>query len=123
MMETLMLNAVDDLTKYSKDNADAAMNSLTVISKGMQAIAAGAVDYSKKSLEQGTEALEKMLSARSLERAFEVQSDYFKTSYEALIAESNRVSELCADVVKEVYRPFERYVGKMPAFPIAQGMS
>jgi phasin family protein len=118
-----MLNPIDDLTKHSKDNMDAAMASFGVISKGMQAIAASAADYSKKSLERGTEALEKILSARSVERALEVQSDYVKTVYESYIAESNRVSELYADVVKEVYRPFERYFGKVPAFPIAQGMS
>ncbi|MEZ5787119.1 MAG: phasin family protein [Xanthobacteraceae bacterium] len=118
-----MLNSVDDLTKYNKDSMDAAMASLGLVSKGMQAIAAGAADYTKKSLEQGTELLEKMLSAGSVERALEIQSDYVKTTYETFIAESNRMSELCADVAKEVYRPFERCIGTMPTFPIAQGLS
>jgi len=49
-----MLNPFDDLTKFN--NMDAAMKSLNVISKGVQALAAGAADYSKKSLEQGAEA-------------------------------------------------------------------
>jgi phasin family protein len=118
-----MLNSVDDLTKFNQENVDAAMASLGHISKGVQAIAAGAVDYTKKSLEQSTAALEKILSARSAERAFEIQSDYVKTAYETFIAESNRMSELYADMAKEVYRPFERYVGKVPTFPIAQGLS
>lgn len=118
-----MLDSADELSKYSKQNVDAAMASLGCISKGVQAIAAGAVDYSKRSMEQGTAALEKMLSARSVERAFEIQSDYVKTAYETFIAESNRVSELCADIVKEVYRPLERYTGTMPMFPIARGLS
>jgi phasin family protein len=118
-----MLNSTDNLTKFNKENVDAAMASLGHISKGVQAIAASAVDYTKKSLEQGTEALQKMLSARSVERAFEIQSDYVKTAYETFIAESNRMSELYADLAKEVYRPFECYVGKMPTFPIAQGLS
>jgi hypothetical protein len=118
-----MFNSLDDLTKCNKENVDAAMKSLGVISNGVQAIAAGAADYSKKSFEQGTEALEKLLGARSLEKAMEVQSDYIRTAYESFIAESNRVSELCADVAKEVYRPFETYVGKMPALPYGQASS
>lgn len=118
-----MLNSVDDLTKYNKEGVDAAMASLSLISKGMQAIAAGAADYTKKSLAQGTELLEKMLSAGSVERAFEIQSDYVKTAYESFIAESNRMSELYADVAKEAYRPFERYIGTMPTFPVARGLS
>jgi hypothetical protein len=116
----LMFN-LDDFAKY--DNINAAMKSLTVISKGVQELASGAAGYSKKSLEQGTEALEKMLNARSFEKAMEIQSDYIKTAYESFIAESNRVSELCADVAKEVYKPFEAYVGKMPALPFAQATS
>jgi phasin family protein len=115
-----MFDTLDDLTK---NNMDAAMNSLSVVSKGVQELAAGAVDYSKKSLEHGTEALEKMLSARSLEKAMEIQSDYIKTVYESLIAESNRVSELCVDVAKEVCKPFEVYAGKMPMLPFAQASS
>ena len=91
------------------------MKSLGVISKGVQALATGAADYSKKSLEQGTKALEKFLSANSIEQAIEIQSDYIKTAYEGFIAESNRVSELYADLAKEVCRPFEPYFGKMPA--------
>lgn len=115
-----MFNTLDDLTK---NNMDAAMKSLSAISKGVQELATGAADYSKKSFEQGTEALEKMLAARSLEKAMEIQSDYIKTAYESLIAESNRVSELCADVAKEVYKPFEVYAGKMPSLPFAQASS
>jgi phasin family protein len=115
-----MFNTLDDLTKY---NNDTAMKSLSVISKGMQELASGTADYSKKSLEQGTEALEKMLAARSLEKAMEIQSDYIKAAYESFIAESNRVTELCADVAKEIYKPFESYVGKMPTLPFAQATS
>jgi hypothetical protein len=112
-----MLNTFDDLAKCNRENVDAAMKSVDLISKGVQAIAGGAADYSKRSMEQGAKALEKMLSAHSLEKVMEVQSDYIKATYESFIAESNRVSELCADIAKEVCRPFEAYAGKMPALP------
>lgn len=121
--EIPMFNSLDDLTRYNKENMDTAMRSLEVISKNMQALAVGAADYSKRSIEQGTVALEKMLGADSIETAMEVQSDYIKTAYESFIAESNRVSELYADVAKEVYRPFETYVGSMPTPPFAQASS
>jgi hypothetical protein len=118
-----MFNAFDDLTKANNDNMDAAMKSLDVISKSMQAIAAGAADYSKKSLEQGADAFEKMLGATSFETAMEVQSVYFKTAYESFIAESNRMSEVCADLAKEVYKPLEAYFGKFPAMPYVPAAS
>lgn len=115
-----MADPFDDLSKFGKDRVDATMQSLDVISKSVQALAEGAADYSKKSIERTAEAFNKMLGANSLEQAMEVQSDYFKTAYESFIAESNRVSELCADLAKEVYRPFEAGMGKFSALPYGQ---
>lgn len=115
-----MFNPLDDFATYN--NVDAAMQSLSVISRNVQAIATGAADYSRKSLEQGAEALEQILGAPSIESAVAAQSDYLKTAYESFIAESNRMSELCADLAKEVYKPFEAYMN-LPPLPYTQGLS
>src|SRR5829696_6102147 len=43
---------IDTIQKFSKDNADAALKSFGVVSKGAQAIAVETADYAKKSFEQ-----------------------------------------------------------------------
>ena len=45
---------IDTIQKFSKDNADAALKSFGVVSKGAQAIAVETADYAKKSFEQST---------------------------------------------------------------------
>ena len=45
---------VEDMQKTAKENMDSAMKSFGAVSKGMQAIAVEAADYSKKSFEQGS---------------------------------------------------------------------
>ncbi|MBK5957822.1 Phasin [Rhodoplanes elegans] len=110
---------LDTMQGFNKDGLDATMKSFGAVSQSVQAIAAEAVDYSKKSFEQGTQVLEKILGAKSLDTALELQSDYLKASYESFIAQSNRMSELYADLAKEIYKPFEGFVGKMPTVPFA----
>ncbi|RAI42890.1 phasin family protein [Rhodoplanes roseus] len=108
---------LDNVQGFSKDGMDAAMKSFGAVSQSVQAIAAETADFSKKSFEQGAEVLEKLLAVKSVEKAVELQSDYLKSSYEAFIAQSNRMSELYAELAKEIYKPFEGLAGKLPTSP------
>ena len=108
-----MLKNFDEVQKLGKDNMDIAMKSLGTVSKGMQAIAVEMADYSKKAFEEGSAAAEKLLGAKSLEKAIEIQTDYAKTAYEGFVAGATRIGELYADLTKETYKPFESYVGKV----------
>jgi hypothetical protein len=104
---------LDDMQKLGKDNMDAAMKSFGAFSKTGQAIAAEVVDYSKKSFEDGTKVMEKLLGAKSLEKAIEIQADYAKTAYEGFVAQATKIGELYADLAKETYKPFETYSTKV----------
>jgi phasin family protein len=107
-----MLKNFDDMQKYGKDSMDIAMKSFGAVTKGFQAIAAEVADYSKKSFEDSTAAMEKLMGAKSLEKAIEVQSDYAKSTYEGFVSEATKIGELYSDLAKETYKPFESMMGK-----------
>jgi hypothetical protein len=102
-----MVNNVEDLQNLGKDNVEIALKSLGVASKGWQAIAVEIADYSKKSFENGTAAMEKLLGAKSVDKAMEVQSNYLKSAYEDFVAEATKLSELYIDLASQAYKPFE----------------
>ena len=110
-----MVKNFEDVQQFGKDNLDATMKSFGAFSKSAQAIAVELADYSKKVFEQGTAASEKLIGAKSLEKAFEVQSEFVKSSYEGFVAEATKLGELYADLAKEAYRPFEGQFGKVAA--------
>lgn len=107
-----MFKNFEDVQKLSKDNMDATMKSFGALSKATQTIAAELVDYSKKSFEDGTKVMEKLLGAKSLDKAIEIQTDYAKTAYEGFVAQATKIGELYADVAKETYKPFETYLAQ-----------
>lgn len=107
-----MINGFDEMQKAGKDGMDMATKSFGAFSKGLQAIATEYADFSKKSVEESTAAFEKLVSAKSPEKAFEIQSDYFKGAYESMVGEFNKLSEMYLDLGKEAYKPFEGYAGK-----------
>lgn len=103
----------EDMQKFGKDSMAMAMSSLGAFSKSAQAIAVEVVDYSKKSAEVSAAAWEKLLGAKSLETAMEVQSEYLKSSYEDFVAEATKLGELYVDLAKEAYKPFEGAMAKV----------
>jgi hypothetical protein len=107
-----MVKNIDELQQFGKSNMDATVKSFGSLSHGLQAIAAEMADYSKRVFEQGTAATEKLIGAKSLEKAFEVQSDYVKTAYEGFVAEATKLGELYTDLAKEAYKPFEGQWGR-----------
>lgn len=102
----------EEMQKFNKDSMDSAMTSLGAWSKGAQAIATEVMDFSKKSVEGSAAAWEKLIGAKTLEKAMEVQSSYLKSSYEAYVAEATKLGELYVDLAKEAYRPFEGIFAK-----------
>ena len=114
-----MIQQFDTIQKFGKDNVDAALKSFGAVSKGAQTIAVEAADYAKKSFEQSTATLEKLVGAKSLDKAIEIQTDYVKSAYEGFVAQSTKLGELYASVAKEAFKPYEGLVavanGKLAA--------
>ena len=93
--------------EIQKENMDAAMKSFGAMSKAFQAIAVEFANYSKRSLEDHTAAPEKLMSAKSLEKAVEMQTEYVRTAYEGFVAHATKIGALYADLAKELYKPIE----------------
>ena len=112
--ENVVVENFEEMQKVGQENANAAMKSFGVVSKGVQAIATEVADYSKKFFEEGTQAFEQLLGTKSVEKAMELQQVYFKNAaHEGFVTRATKISTLYADLVKETYKPFEGYVAKL----------
>jgi len=103
----------EDANKMSKEAMDAMLVSYSSMTKGFQEIASEATEYSKKSYEQSAAAVEKLVGAKSFEKALEIQMDYAKASYEAMVAQATKMSDVYADIAKQAYKPYEIAASKV----------
>ncbi|QTL05399.1 phasin family protein [Aquabacter sp. L1I39] len=108
-----MVQSAEELQKLGKENVDVALKSFGVWSKGAQAIAIEVAEYTKSSFELSTSTLEKLLGAKTLDQAVEIQQGYFKAAYEAMVAESTKIGELYSDLYKQAYKPYEGVFAKV----------
>lgn len=109
----------DAFQKLSKDQIEATTAAASEVTKGLQNLAVEASDFSKKSIENNTAFVEKMLGARKIEDALQLQGEYMRSSYEGLVSQMTKMGELYGSIAREAFKPVEGALNK--AKDAAQG--
>lgn len=103
-----MIKNFDDIQKISQTNVDTAMKMMGEWNKSWQAIAAEMSDYTKRSFEDGTATFEKLISAKSIDQAMEIQSSYAKRSYDEYMQQMSKMQSMYTNLAKEAVKPAEK---------------
>lgn len=101
-------NNFQDIQKFGQANVDASMKMFGEWQKNWQTVASEMQNYSKRSFEDGTQTFEKLLGAKSIDQAMEIQSNYAKRAYEDYVQQLTKFGSLFQDLTKEAYKPVER---------------
>jgi hypothetical protein len=95
---------IANFQELGNEQIKSATTSPTFLATGFQAITAETIEYSKKSLENGSAFVEKLLGAKSFQSAIHVRSEYAKRSYAALVAYLTKIGELNTKLAKEAFK-------------------
>ena len=95
---------IANFQEIGKEQLESATTSPTFLAMGFQAITAETIEYSKKSLENGSAFVEKLLGAKSFQSAIHVRSEYARTSYATLVAYLTKIGELNTKLAKEAFK-------------------
>ena len=103
---------VEDIQQYGKEHLETVVASATTVQNGIQAIASAYGDYTKKSFEETKSFVEKLSTAKSLDKALELQTDFAKSAYESFVADAQKIAGLYGDLAKQTFKPVESLVAK-----------
>jgi hypothetical protein len=101
--------------KLSKVGFDTAVRSYAEWNKGIQEIATRVTENTKKAFEDTTRTWEQLISAKSVEQAIEIQTQYAKRAYDAYVAEASLLGDWYAGLVRNASKPVEQTVAKKAA--------
>ena len=101
------LKGYDAFVSYGKDTAEAVTQSATVAGKGIESINSEIYSYSKQSIEDAVTATKAVLGSKSVHEAFEFQTDFAKSAFEAYVAELSKIGELATAATKDSFAPFK----------------
>ncbi len=69
----------------------------------LQTIANAYGDYTKKSFQETRSFVEKLMGARSFDKAMEVQTEFARQAYANFVAESQKIGELYGELAKQIF--------------------
>ena len=107
-----MIDNINDVQKAGRENMGRTLESFGAFSRGWQTLASETAGFSRQAFEEGAAHFEKLLGAKSIDVAFEAQTEYLRFSYEKAVGQAARFGELYLDLVKDAAKPFE---GAVPA--------
>jgi phasin family protein len=96
---------VEELTELTRGNVEALVASSKVAARGVEALGQEAADYSRKSFEEASAALRSFAEIKSPTDLFRLQSEFAKSQFDSMVAESSKVSEAVIKLAGEMFEP------------------
>jgi len=103
----------EDFQKFNKQQLDAVNAAAAGVAKGLQEIAAESSDYSKQAFATSSATVERLLGAKSIETAIQIQTEFAKSTYEGFVAQANKINEIYVKLATEAFKPVEAAFAKI----------
>ena len=104
---TTVLQAYDELTTLNKDAVDAAIKAGNVWAAGFEAMGKAYFAFAQATAETGVEAAKSMMTAKTVQDVFEIQSELARSSFDSFVAEGTKISEMGVKVANEAMEPIQ----------------
>ncbi len=95
----------EELTELTKGNVEALVASTKVAAKAVETIGQEVAEFSRKSFEDASAALKGFAEVKSPTDFFRLQSEFAKSQFDSMVAESSKMSEAMLKLAGEVAEP------------------
>jgi len=99
------VKTVDDIAAFNKDTVEAVVQASNVTAKGIEAINAEILAFSKSSVEDSLAAAKGLMTAKTLNEFVELQSKFAKMAMDSYLQQTTKLGEISAKVAQEAFEP------------------
>ncbi len=102
-----MFQGYDEFAELNKANVDAVITSTNTVAKGFESISKELMGFMQASVESNVVVAKKVIGAKNLQEVVDLQSDFARTSFDSLLAESAKLTELSVQVTNKAIEPLQ----------------
>ncbi|WP_167737551.1 phasin family protein [Sphingomonas parva] len=95
----------EELTELGRGNVEALVASTKVAARGVETIGQEVAEFGRKSFEDASAALKSLAEVKSPTDFFRLQGEFARSQFDALVAESSKLSETVIKLAGEVAEP------------------
>ena len=97
--------AFADINEFGKGNIEAIVESSKIAAKGVEAMGQDAAEFGRRQFESATAALKSMSAVKSPTDFFKLQSDFIRSSFDSMVAQTSKNTETMLKLAGEVAQP------------------
>ncbi|WP_010184994.1 phasin family protein [Sphingomonas sp. PAMC 26605] len=101
---------IEEMNDFSKGNIEALVESSKIAAKGIETLGQDAAEYGRKQLESATAAMKTLSSVKSPTEFLKLQSDYMRSAFDAMVAETSKNTESMLKLAGEIAQPISNRV-------------
>lgn len=99
--------SMDEVSQASRKVLESGLASASAMSEKLGIITTEAGEFARDSAQRTSGLVEAISSAGTPDAALRLQTDYVRETYRAMVTQGARMTELYAELARDVYRPFE----------------
>lgn len=107
---TAFLKGYADAQGFGKGNVDALVQAGTIFAKGAEQISKQVAALTQNSVQSSVVTAKALMGCKTLRDVIDLQADFARSSFDALVAESTKISELSLKVTNEAIAPIQARV-------------
>jgi phasin family protein len=108
--EQAMAMTREHMEKLQKENVDAFVQASTVVARAFEDMGKAYMAYAQAAADMSLATGKAMLGAKTLHEVVDLQNEYAKTSFDSLLAETTKLSELSVKAANEAMEPIQARV-------------
>lgn len=101
------VNNYDRIFDYGRDTLEAYVKAANAAGKGVETLHNEIYSYSRQSFADSISAAKAVFGSKSVHEAFELQSDFVKSSFESYVGEMTRLGDIAFATAKETFVPLQ----------------
>jgi phasin family protein len=105
-----LFQGFDEMTKLQKENVDAFVQASTVVARAFEDMGKAYMAYAQAAADMSLATGKAMLGAKTLHEVVDLQNEFAKTSFDSLLAETTKLSELSLKAANEAMEPIQARV-------------
>lgn len=95
----------EDVVGFQKENVEAFVASSTILTKGFEALSKEIAAFTQAQYEQSVATTKALFAVKSVKELVDLQTEFAKSSFDAIVAEATKVSEAGIKVANEAAEP------------------
>jgi phasin family protein len=95
----------EELTELGRGNVEAIVASTKIAAKGLETVGQEVAEFGRKSFEDASAALKSFVEVKSATDFFRLQTEFARTQFDGLVAETSKLSETMIKLAGEVAEP------------------